>query len=84
MGKYYDRNRNARLETRTDAFGKTWTETVGRDANTPQMAISTDERANSSKLFIDMAQAKFSLTGREARTLYQLLHRHYVMTGKIE
>ena len=67
------------------------TETVGRDSGF-DVAISTDTRTNSTQVFIDEGgrdTAAFgkhgtalSLDGRQARTLYRALQRHFEAQGK--
>jgi hypothetical protein len=80
--RYYDQNRNARIVTRTDRTGKLRTETQRRDPDSTLMAISTDQRDDSTNLFIDFADESVRLTGREARSLYRLLRKHYGKAGK--
>ncbi len=86
--KFYDQNRNARIVTRVDRTGKLRTETQRRDAGTTSMAVSTDQQNNSTNLFIDFTDVNdgedvsINLNGREARSLYRLLRRHYGKAGK--
>jgi len=87
MSKFYyqDQNKNARIVTRVDKTGKTRTETQRRDEGSVVMAVSTDCRNDSTNLFIDFPGSwgeRVRLTGREARSLYRLLRRHYRQTGK--
>jgi hypothetical protein len=72
-------NKNARINSRIDRTGKLRTETQRRDEGTVLMAISTDERNDSTNLFIDFPgfEGNVRLDGREARTLYRLLRKHY-------
>jgi len=82
---YYDiQNKNARIGTRLDRSGKLRTETQRRDEGTLQMAVSTDQRANSTNLFIDSADwdSNVQLNGRQARSLYRLLRKHFGKAGK--
>jgi len=82
------RNKNARIATRTDKTGKLRTETQRRDIDSPRMAVSTDKRNNSTNLFIDFPQFDgddvryVRFNGREARSLYRLLRKHYGQAGK--
>lgn len=81
--RYYDQNRNARIVTRIDKTGKLRTETQRRDANTTLMAVSTDQRSDSTNLFIDFDSGEsVRFSGREARSLYRLLRKHYGKAGK--
>lgn len=84
MSNYYDQNRNARIATRIDRTGKLRTETQRRDEDTLAMAVSTDQRSNTTKLFIDFPgfEGNVQLSGREARSLYRLLRKHYGKAGK--
>lgn len=84
MSNYFDQNKNARIGTRIDRTGKLRTETQRRDEGTLAMAVSTDQRDNSTKLFIDFPgfEGNVQLTGRDARTLYRLLRKHYGKAGK--
>lgn len=88
MRNFYDQNHNAHIVTRIDRTGKLRTETCRRDDGTTLMAVSTDQRDNATNLFIDFpfpfARAKgyVRLSGREARSLYRLLRKHYGKAGK--
>lgn len=88
-------NKNAIIDSRIDKTGKARTETQRRDPRSPKLAISTDERTNSTTLFIDfpvengevttygpVVDATVRLNGRQARSLYRLLKKHYRFTGK--
>lgn len=80
---YANQNKNAVIDSRTDKSGKIRTETQRRDPGTVNMAISTDAHVDSTNLFIDFAPGDYiNLSGREARTLYRLLQKHYRATGK--
>ena len=80
----YETNKNARIETRVDRTGKVRTETTRRDAWTPVIAASTNERSNSTAVYLDLDDnTSVRLSGREARTLYRLLSRHYAQLGKV-
>ena len=84
MSNFYDQNRNARIATRIDRTGKLRTETQRRDEGSILMAVSTDQRDNSTNLFIDFPglEGNVRLSGREARSLYRLLRKHYGKAGK--
>lgn len=87
MSNFNDQNRNARIATRTDRTGKLRTETQNRDLGSVAMAVSTNQRSNSTNLFIDFSSEIGSsenvrLNGRQARSLYRLLRRHYGQAGK--
>lgn len=83
MSNFYDANRNARIVSRTDRTGKLRTETQRRDDGAVAMAISTDESTNSTNLFIDFpGESPVRLTGRQARSLYRLIRKHYGVSGK--
>lgn len=84
-------NKNAIVRTRRDRTGKLRTETARRDKGQLDVAISTDERNNSTKVFIDVSGrdrqsfsygADLTLNGRQARTLYLALQRHFASQGK--
>jgi hypothetical protein len=74
-------NKNAIIRTRRDRTGKLRTETARRDDGF-NAALSTDERNDSTRMFIDLQGGTVEFTGREARTLYRLLRTHYGFTGK--
>lgn len=81
-------NKNAVIVSRIDRTGKARTETQRRDDDSVQFAVSTNRRDNSTNLFIDFPFELDSygnsvqLTGREARSLYRLLRKHYKFTSK--
>jgi len=82
-------NKNAILRTRTDRTGKLRTETARRDDGQLDVAISTDERNNSTRVFIDASgrEGNFTypdleLNGRQARTLFLALAKHFNAQGK--
>jgi hypothetical protein len=80
---YSSQNKNARIGTRIDRTGKLRTETQRRDDGAVSMAVTTDQRNNSTNLFIDFPDFEnVRLSGKEARTLYRLLRRHYGKAGK--
>ena len=75
-------NKNAIIRSRRDRSGKLRTETARRDYGF-NAAVSTDERNDSTRLFIDLTPTQtVEFSGREARTLYRLLRNHYEYTGK--
>jgi hypothetical protein len=87
--RYTPTNKNSRVNTRIDRTGKLRTETSRRDNGELDIAISTDQRNNSTRVFIDTAGRKGSfpsadveLSGREARTLYLALAKHFGSQGK--
>lgn len=78
-------NKNAHIESRIDRNGKLRTESTRRDNGSLDFAISTDEATNSTNLFIDgiwSGNGTVSLSGREARSLYRLLRKHYRFADK--
>jgi hypothetical protein len=76
-------NRNAVINSRIDRTGKARTETQRRDGNALTMAVSTDQRNNRTRLFIDTPDGDtLRFSGREARSLYRLLRKHYGFTSK--
>lgn len=77
-------NRNATIRTRTDRTGKLRTETCRRDDSTFTAAVSTNQKSDSTRLFVDFpgSEGTVQFTGSEARTLYRLLQKHYSETGK--
>jgi hypothetical protein len=78
------RNRHAKIRVRQDRTGKFRTETAGRDGFSSKFAMTTDPNTNTTSLFLDLSGCDpICMTGTEARTLYQLLHKHYVFTGKV-
>lgn len=76
-------NKNAVINSRIDRTGKARTETLRRDANSALMAVSTDRRNNNTRFFIDTPDGEtFRFSGREARSIYRLLRKHYSYTHK--
>jgi hypothetical protein len=85
--RYYNdvtQNKNAVIGSRIDRTGKARTETQRRDEGSVLMAASTDQRNNSTRVFIDFpfGEGTVRLTGREARSLYRVLRTHYGFVGK--
>lgn len=76
---FTNQNKNAIIASRIDKTGKLRTETQRRDEDAIQMAVSTDRRNDSTQLFIDLPsfEGSLQLTGRQARSLYRLLRKHY-------
>lgn len=74
-----NQNKNAIIASRIDKTGKLRTETQRRDEGAIQMAVSTDRRNDSTQLFIDFPafEGTLQLSGRQARSLYRLLRKHY-------
>ena len=76
-------NKNAVIRTRTDKNGNSRTETVRRDGGTVTVAVSTNPRNDSTRLFINTPEGNhFKFDGRTARTLYRALQKHYQATDK--
>lgn len=75
-------NRNAVIRTRETRNGKLRTETYRRDDESARIAVSTCPKSNSTQLFIDLPDQTVNLNGREARTLYRILQKHYQNTDK--
>lgn len=79
-------NKHAIIRSRIDRKGRIRTETAHRDSGL-DVAVSTDLRNNSTRVFIDLAgrdsglEADLELNGSEALTLYRALKRHYARTG---
>jgi hypothetical protein len=87
MSNYFDfpsQNKNARINSRIDRTGKLRTETQRRDEGSVLMAVSTDQNNDSTNLFIDFPgyEGNVRLSGREARSLYRLLRKHYAAARK--
>lgn len=77
-------NKNSRVNSRIDRNGNLRTETCRRDENTLDVAVSTDLQNNRTRVFIDahgragqFPYAYLELNGREARTLYLTLQKHF-------
>lgn len=86
--EFPSQNKNARIVSRIDRTGKSRTETQRRDEGSVRMAVSTDDRNDSTNLFIDFPSNDSDgvdtvrLNGHEARSLYRLLRKHYGYTSK--
>jgi hypothetical protein len=79
-------NKNARIVSRVARNGEMRTETVRRDPGEFNVSVSTDQRMDSTRLFLDLEGrfegAALELTGAQARTLYLTLQRHFQNVGK--
>jgi len=76
-------NRSASIRTREDRRGNTRTETFRRDQDTVSVAVSTNPKNDSTRLFIDTPEGQsYSFDGRTARTLYRTLQKHYRETNR--
>lgn len=77
-------NKHASIRTRIDRTGKLRTETTRRDSGM-DVAVSTDLKTHATKVFFDVESctnpsfrgADLVLTGRQARTLYRALSKHF-------
>ena len=77
-----NRNTRSEIRTREDNRGNIRTETYRRDVGSTSIAVSTDPRSNSTRVFIDFAEGDtYRLDGRTARTLYRALQKHYASMG---
>lgn len=82
-GYNYSANKHAGIRSRICRNGKARTETYRRDYDAMNIAVTTDERNNSTKLFIDTPDGDtIRLDGRTVRTLYRMLTQHFVYTDK--
>lgn len=79
-------NRNATIKSRRDRKGNLRTETVRRNDGF-DVAASTNLNTHRTKVFIDFfgrgcaGGADVVLSGREARTMYRLLKKHFEAKG---
>lgn len=81
--KHVPQNRNAVIRTRSDRTGKLRTETLRRDEDSITAAVSTDPKNDSTQLYVDFPDNRtVRFDGRQARTLYRLLQKHYRETNK--
>lgn len=77
-------NRGSKIRVREMGEGIVRTETVGRDEDAVNFAVSTNERLNSTTLYVNSYECgTLVLNGQQARTLFKLLNKHYTFTGKI-
>ncbi len=87
--RYTPTNKNAHIVNRIDRTGKVRTETARRDNGQLDVAVSTDPRTGATRLFFDEngregnfgGFASLQLDGRQARTLFLTLQKHYETTG---
>jgi hypothetical protein len=79
-------NKNAVIVSRVSRTGNKRTETARRDNDAFEAAITTFPRNDRTSLFIHLNDegTHLRLTGREARTLYRVLQRHYDYLGKAQ
>lgn len=81
--KSVQQNRNASIRTRSDRAGKLRTETCRRDDDSISIAVSTDPLNDTTHLYVNFQNQNFiRFNGRQARTLYRLLQKHYRETNK--
>lgn len=77
-------NRNAKIRVRELNDATVRTETANRDKDSMNFSMVTNERTNSTTLYVDSPDGdSLELTGQEARTLFLLLNKHYLYTNKI-
>lgn len=81
-------NKNSHIVSRIDRRGNLRTETSRRDPGTLDVAVSTDPRSNSTRVYIDVEGrsnafgcADLELSGHQALTLYRTLARHFQNTN---
>ncbi len=78
----FESNKNSRIVSVTTPNGKFRTSTRYRDDGSDRFAVSTDSK-NSTSLFLDLEGGvvrggeTLVLNGRQARTLYRVLSKHY-------
>ncbi len=78
----YETNRNAIIRNRVQRNGRLRTETARRDSGLAA-SVTTDQRNNATKLSITTDEGfVVRFDGRQARTLFRLLARHYDYTDK--
>ena len=76
-------NRNAIIRDRVQRNGRLRTETARRDSGSMQVSINTDRRSNATRMSITTDQGlTVRFGGREARTLFRVLARHFDYAGK--
>jgi len=77
------RNKRAEIRSREDKRGNLRTETFRRDTGSVSIAVSTNPRNDSTRLFVDTPEGEsYTFDGRTARTLYRALQKHYRYTDK--
>ncbi len=73
---------NSKIKTRETRSGKIRTD-INRDYESPvNFSAATRPESNSTSVYINSGTSTMRLTGREARSLYRLLQRHYQALGK--
>ena len=81
--KYVPQNRNAAIRTRSTPTGQLRTETCRRDDDSISVAVSTNPKTDATSLYVDFPDDRVvKFDGRQARTLYRLLQKHYRETNK--
>jgi hypothetical protein len=81
MSTPYDTNRNAVIKS-VETHGNVVTSTERRDLNEPNFVVFSSKDTNSTQLNLELGTSTVTLTGRQARTLYRLLQKHYIVTNK--
>lgn len=81
MSNCYDANRSACIVSNVLESGAVKTETSRRDEGADSYSMLTDS-TNATKLVAKLGAYEVTFNGREARTLYRLLRKHYNNTGK--
>lgn len=81
-------NKNAHIVSRTDRTGKVRTETSRRDNGELDIAVSTNPTTGATRVFFDrvgreqtIPYADMELNGRQARTLFIALQKHFDVVG---
>lgn len=84
MANQFDANRSAVIVNYTTEFlgvPLNVTSTARRDEGAPSFAVATDVK-NSTALTLNVGNTLMTLDGRQARTLYRLLRKHYKANKK--
>lgn len=78
MSSPYDANRNAIIRNRTLRNGNLRTETARRDAGSFAVSVTTNPKTGRTTLSMTSENGLVTrLSGRQARTLFRALSRHY-------
>ena len=77
-----NQNRNATIRTRETSNGKLRTETSRRDRDAMRASVSTCPKTDATQMFVDFPDQTIRFDGRQARTLYRVLQKHYQETNK--